>query len=53
MLQINPSEFLRIGRLISNSLSVIDENIKYLKNNDTNKTYSLELEELTSNLLLI
>ena len=41
MLQINPNEVLRISKLLNNSLDIIDENIRYLKNNGT----SSEMEE--------
>ena len=34
MLQINPSEYLRIGSLINNSLSVIDEDIQFIQKTD-------------------
>lgn len=33
MLKINPSEVLRIGNLINNSIDIINENIKFLKTN--------------------
>lgn len=49
MLQINPSEFLRISSLIKNSTELIDENIKYLKNNGFSSEIN-ELEKMITNI---
>ena len=50
MLQINPSEFLRISHLINNSIDMIEENIKYLKNNHKDTTEIIELEKKITNI---
>ena len=46
MLQINPSEFLRVGRLINYSLSNIDDNMKYLIKNYKDQNEINELNQL-------
>ena len=54
MLQINPSEFLRIGRLINNSLNLIDENIRYIKKNNSNNEIDHEdIKELNDLITVI
>ena len=46
MLQINPNEFLRISKLINNSLNIIDENIKFImKNNSSNSISNDDIKE--------
>lgn len=47
MLQINPSEFLRLSRLINNSLDTIDENMKLLRKEANKQVDSPEMKELT------
>ena len=46
MLQINPSEFLRISKLMNNSLDIIDENIEYLLKNNPKNEEIIELNKL-------
>ena len=46
MLRINPSEFLRIGKLMKNSLTQILENIQYLQSNDNKNINIIELKKL-------
>lgn len=50
MLQINPSEFLRIGKLMNNSLDTIDENIQYLMKNKTNHDKISEFNKLITTI---
>lgn len=50
MLQINPSEFLRIGKLMNDSFDTIDINMRYLtKNNPKNEKIN-ELNKLITNI---
>ena len=50
MLQINPSEFLRLGRLMNNSLEIIDENVRYLKSNNQDSPELKELLTIITNI---
>ena len=50
MLQINPSEFLRIGVLLKNSIDIIDENIKYLKNNKEISSEIIEFNKIITSI---
>ena len=49
MLKINPSEFLRIWHLLQNSIDIIDENIKYLKNHGISSEM-IEFSKLITNI---
>ncbi len=54
MLQINPSEFLRLARLMNYSLDTIDENINYLKKNNSNfQIPNIEINELSKAINII
>ena len=46
MLQLNPSEVLRINKLLKNSLDIIDDNIMYFKKKYLNNPEELELLDI-------
>ena len=46
MLQLNPNEVLKTNKLISNSLDIIDENIRYFKKKYLNNPKELELLDI-------
>lgn len=48
MLQINPGEIIRINKLINNSLTIINENILYLKEKYKNNNTELETMKINN-----